>query len=362
MKAVNLPEMKRMSHSADPFVEVYFARSAPASNKTNDNDREGTVANNVTTSATATDTGTNTALTHASVIKLAQSIQDEIHVSRTCVQHKTLYPEWQEYSSISPVNCLADRVIHFRLKDSSNLGESSDNHIGEAYLSVEQLLDQQKHKIWCPIISPAYHKAGESESNSGRKKTFMKLHENCSLQVEVQLFYSKKALWQSQIKTLTESVQSNKKQLVKILQQQLSIKKTSTSNKEQKATKLIKKQLRYQQPDDSLNKSLQSIASSSSSTLDISMDSKYKKKRVTNRSIIGLREKRTVASYLNTARDITDSPNKDTNERQLHHPSHFPSYFLEEVTVSRLESRSPRAMLSSKPPSHKTLGNSNKVR
>lgn len=338
-----------MSHSADPFVEVFFARSDAASSKHNQQQQTNNVDDDADYLNHFQRTSNTTKPPHVTVIEIAKSIQEEIQVARTCVQYKTLYPEWQEYLPISPVTCINNRVIHFRLKDSSKLGESSDNHIGEAYLPIEQLLDQQKHKVWCPIISTAYHK-DEGGTTSGKKKNYTKLNENCSIQVEVQLFYSKKALWQTQINMLTESIQTTQKQLVKILQQHLS---TKTAAKEKNTSNVIKKnQLRYQ-PDEILNKSQQSLASL---TLDKSTDSNCKKKRVTTSSIIGLREKRTVASYLNTARNVSSSPRKDANENSFSQPSNFPSYFLEEVTLSRLEARSPRAMMASNPASNKSSG------
>lgn len=59
---------------------------------------------------------------HVESIILAKSIFEEKFIARTSVQYKNIYPEWNEYISISPIQFLDNACIHFRVKDSSKLG------------------------------------------------------------------------------------------------------------------------------------------------------------------------------------------------------------------------------------------------
>jgi hypothetical protein len=152
VKAIHLPEMKRMSHSTDAFIEIYLSQSSPSSFLSSD-PRAGVTAavtagdssssNNtsfsqgfgldttnlktlllqdkdqsffsITTTATASASITGGSgggsITHIEAMSLAKSITEEKFIARTAIQYKNMYPEWNEYVPISPVTSLDNRLV-----------------------------------------------------------------------------------------------------------------------------------------------------------------------------------------------------------------------------------------------------------
>lgn len=155
VKAANLPEMKKLTRSADAFVEVFLCDA---------------------------------------------ELGEEIFVSRTVVQRRALFPVWHEFIPVAPISKLS-HTVRFHLRDSCRLGDSMDAVIGDAYLPFDLLLTQTKRLLWLPVHAPE-----PTSSSSLRRSAKLRMPEDCAIQVEAQLLYSKVSMYQYQVDTLTRRI------------------------------------------------------------------------------------------------------------------------------------------------------------
>ena len=180
LTARNLPEMKRRTHSADPFVELWVKPTTSTS-----------------------------------------PMPDE-YVDKPMLRYSTaikwgmLFPRWEESFDLS-VPCeydcrddsgnpngnvsISDDCLRIVLRDAvksdiaSNEGTNLQSLIGECFLNFDLLLDQKVHTVWLPVVdtvvaTPELHYLHRSRH---------KLPPDCALKVQARLLYSKEILLRNRI-------------------------------------------------------------------------------------------------------------------------------------------------------------------
>lgn len=190
-------------------------------------------------------------------------------------------------------------------------------------------------------------------------KLFPKLNENCSLQIEAQLFYSKGAQLELQIVQMIKQIENLSKQCQD--EQSRSIKPLSSKQNgdfHHKSAALNnskpRKQLRYITEKTQISNCI----SASVASLDTSNNSFNTKQRITRSQIVGLRERKNIepfwnmngsydqaallSSRSNKSIDNKSDKSKDTSNINSTNASLTDNRVPFNVSLNRIEARSPR--------------------
>ncbi len=181
ISAKSLPEMKKLTKSADPYVEISLGPGNLDINYENDL--------NISCMAV---TGENIPLPFA---------QNHDNVCQTTVKPRTLYPEWREFFVINNIIDLS-QCVFFTIIDSSKMGGKHDEVIGHCSLQLIDLLDQHKKKVILFLQAPEI-----------RKISSCKMTDDCSLLIEVRLFYSKRKYWENRIVEVERALEKKMKEM-----------------------------------------------------------------------------------------------------------------------------------------------------
>lgn len=158
LSARNLPEINKLSHSADPYVELLLSGGEKDDEKSEN--KKGIV---------------------------------------TSVQWNNLFPVWREDFKLFPIQNL-NQSIKMAIKNLSKLGE--DEVIGHCELSLATLLNQKSHLLWLPINPPI---------DSHKLRSRIKFHENCAIKIEIKLFYCQRILLQQKFDNIVERLKYSTK-------------------------------------------------------------------------------------------------------------------------------------------------------
>ena len=181
ISAKSLPEMKKMTKSADPYVEISLGPGCHEVNMENDL--------NISCMAV---TGENVPLPFS---------QNRDNVCQTTVKPRTLYPEWREFFVINNITDLSQYVF-FTVIDSSKMGGKHDEVIGHCSVQLIDLLDQHKKKVILFLQAPEI-----------RKISSCKMANDCSLLIEARLFYSKRKYWENRISEVDRALEKKMKEM-----------------------------------------------------------------------------------------------------------------------------------------------------
>lgn len=181
ISAKSLPEMKKITKSADPYVEISLG---PGSH-------DALEENDLNISCMAV-TGENFPVSFAN---------NRDNICQTTVKPRTLYPEWREFFVLHNITDLS-QCVYFTLIDSSKMGGKHDEVIGHCSLQLIDLLDQHKKKVILFLQAPEI-----------RKMSSCKMANDCSLLLEVRLFYSKRKYWENRISEVDRALEKKMKEM-----------------------------------------------------------------------------------------------------------------------------------------------------
>eukprot|EP01041_Mallomonas_annulata_P000374 gene374-683_t len=202
--ARDLPEMKRSSKTADPFVEMWIS-----------NETEG-------------DTSQPPPLPLPRG-KFQHHDEQQQHRVRTSTKWNTRYPQWRERLTPLPV-CTLGGVLCVVVWDATKQG--NDHIIGHAALPLYRLLDQRLHTYWLRLRVPVLS-APEARSRP-------RIDPSCAVRVDVKLTYSKIAMWMDRLQDLEgvgvvvdpdiPSIISTKITIIEDKSKEIEIKKENNNN------------------------------------------------------------------------------------------------------------------------------------
>ena len=213
ISARNLPETKKLSASADPYVEMILLPS--------DDPRILAVVGNSyglsLMDAMAEDVAgglqhgyphRHTGVTRRgrqrySTMFDASDASSSAGWCRTSARWNTLFPEWREEQRLPlPLREVTQQTLLIRIKDTSKLGESEDELIGQCVISLQSLLNQQLHKSWIPLSPPP----------DWNPRFRARYSDSCAIRLEMRLFFCRRLLLQHRFDAMVEVLTKSRDQ------------------------------------------------------------------------------------------------------------------------------------------------------
>jgi len=187
VSARNLPECKKLTASADPYVELTLL-----------SDDDPRLLTALGASGGGSSGGGSSGGGRAGGYGAAWVDDRDARRFRTSARWGTLFPEWREslrlpVSLAVPVHRL---VLLVRVFDTSKLGETHDEVVALATVPVRTLLSQQLQKTWVTLQPPPVW----------NPRTRARFNEACAVRLDVKLFYCRRLQLQHRFDTMVESL------------------------------------------------------------------------------------------------------------------------------------------------------------